>query len=105
MNSARAAKFANVSKVLKITGAAGSGWMAYQGIQNYKDGDAAFWDYSDIGIGLVGLGSGAFSVAGYSIPVVGQGVAAYSWFRLWFELGAQYGPSTWYGKDDNHWFY
>ncbi|GHV60469.1 hypothetical protein FACS1894182_15220 [Bacteroidia bacterium] len=38
-------------------------------------------------------------------PIVGQGVAAYSWFRLWFELGAQYGPSTWYGKDDNHWFY
>ena len=105
VNSARALKFHNISKILKGIGIASSAIMIYQGISNISTGNAAGWDYVDAGVGIVGTVSGALSFAGIlTIPGVGQAAALYGWFRLFFELGAEYGPSTWYGEDDNKWF-
>ena len=46
--------------------------------------------------------------AGVQIPVVGEFVAIYGTLRLtWdvsFYLGYYYGPSTWFGSDNNKWF-
>jgi len=105
VNSARAANFARTSRFLKGIGVASSTVMAYQGFHDITTGDAVGWDYTDAAVGSVGAISGALSLARLlTIPGVGEFVAGYSWFRLWFELGAQYGPSTWYGTDDNKWF-
>lgn len=39
---------------------------------------------------------------------VGEFVAVYGTVRLvwdvFYDLGAEYGPSTWYGKNDDEWF-
>jgi RHS repeat-associated protein len=104
VNSARALNFYRLSNTLKGIGVASSIIMTYQGVSNISTGNAAGWDYVDVGAGVVGVGTGAASFWGIIIPGVGQSVAVYGWFRLFFELGAEYGPSTWYGDDDNKWF-
>jgi hypothetical protein len=49
-------------------------------------------------VGTIGLTNAAAGIKAYSIPVVGEGVALYSWCVLWYELGADYGPGTWFDK-------
>jgi len=46
--------------------------------------------------------------AGVQIPYVGEFVAVYGTLRLtwdvFYNLGANYGPSKWYGTDNTRWF-
>jgi len=65
--------------------------------------------YADAGVGTMGaIASGASYFYGVQIPVVGEGVAIYRTLRLtwdvFFYLGANYGPSKWYGPNGYKWF-
>ncbi len=65
--------------------------------------------YVDAGVGTMGIiASGASYFYGVQIPVVGEFVAVYGVTRVtwdvFFNLGANYGPSKWYGTDDTRWF-
>ena len=64
--------------------------------------------YVDAGVGTAGILSTIASYyTGTQIPYVGSFVAVYGTLRLtWdvsFYLGANYGPSKWYGTDDTKW--
>ncbi len=104
VRSARAGQFANISTTVKIAGTAGSALMSAQAGTKIYNGNANIFDYSDFSVGTAGVASGFAELGGYSIPYVGEFVALYSWGRLWFDLGAKYGPSKWYGDDNNSWF-
>jgi RHS repeat-associated protein len=107
VRSARAAQFATTSTAIKIAGTAGTALMTAQAGTKIYNGSATAWDYGDFMVGSVGTVAGAAELIGgasYAVPGVGEAVAAYAWFRLWFDLGAQYGPSKWYGNDDTRWF-
>ncbi len=65
--------------------------------------------YVDAGVGVMGvIASGASYFYGVQIPVVGEFVAVYGAARItwdvFYHLGSQYGPSTWYGTNDYRWF-
>ena len=65
--------------------------------------------YVDASVGTVAvLTTGASYFYGVQIPVVGEFVAIYGALRLtWdvsYSLGAQYGPSKWYGTNNTKWF-
>jgi len=105
VRSARAAQFASSSTVVKVLGTTGSALMTATAGYNIATGEGTILDYSDATVGATGLTAGAITwTTGYAIPGVGQGVAYYSWLRLWFDLGENYGPSTWYGNNNNKWF-
>ncbi len=104
VRSARAAQFASTSTAVKVLGTTGTVLMT--GVATYNIVDAVSnnrsvsgWDIADGSVGAVGLtGAGLTSVGVLSNPVgwgIGAGVATYSWFRLWYDLGAKYGPSKW----------
>lgn len=98
---------ANVSATIKVLGTAGSVLMTGIAVNNIRSGNGTALDYRDTTVCAFGTAAGAaelFGGASYAVPGVGEAVAAYSWFRLWFDLGYQYGPSTWYGTDDTRWF-
>ena len=81
-------------------------YMSYNQIYN---GEAQPITYVDAGVGTAGiLAAGASYFYGVQIPVVGEFVAVYGALRLtWdvsFYLGTKYGPSKWYGTNDNKWF-
>jgi len=106
-NSYLARNAANISTTVKVLGTTGSALMTAQAGTKIYNGNATAWDYGDFTVGSVGTVAGAAELIGgasYAVPGVGEAVAAYSWFRLWFDLGAQYGPSKWYGNDDTSWF-
>mgnify|MGYP006434874799 CR=1 FL=1 len=113
LRSARAGQFATASKVVQWTGITGTAFMTGVATYNIVDDvsnnrNVSGWDIADGSVGAVGLtGAGLTSVGIISNPVgwgVGAGVATYSWGRLWFDLGAKYGPSKWYGTNDYKWF-
>jgi hypothetical protein len=113
VRSARAVQFANASKVVKWAGVAGTTFMTGVATYNIVDDmshnrSISGWDIADGSVGAIGLtGAGLSSVGIISNPVgwgVGAGVATYSWGRLWFDLGSNYGPSTWYGTNNHKWF-
>lgn len=104
INSSLARNAANVSTTVKILGAAGSALMTGVAVHHIRSGKGKAIDYGDATVGAVGTVAGAAELLGLgTIPVVGEGVALYSWGRLWWDLGAEYGPSTWYGDDDTKW--
>ena len=106
VRSARAARFARTSTIVKILGIIGTAFMTVQAGTKIYDGSAIAWDYGDFTVGSVGTVAGTAELMGgtsCAVPGVGEAVAAYAWFRLWFDLGAQYGPSKWYGNDDARW--
>lgn len=87
------------------TGVVGTG-IAYNDIFN---GTPNATTYVDAGVGTIGIMSSVSSYyAGAEIPYVGEAVAVYGTSRLiwdvFFSLGQNYGPSTWYGTNDNKWF-
>ncbi|MFZ5430467.1 MAG: RHS repeat-associated core domain-containing protein, partial [Bacteroidota bacterium] len=104
VRSARAAQFARTSLAIKTAGNVGTGLMTATAGYNIYTGNSTVLDYGDFSVGTIGLIGVGASYAGYAIPGIGQGVAAYSWSRLWFDLGANYGPSKWYGNDNSKWF-
>ena len=105
VRSARAAQFARTSTAVKVLGTTGTALMTATAGYNIATGNGTVLDYSDAAVGATGLTTGAVTWAtGYAIPVVGEAVALYSWARLWFDLGAKYGPSKWYSDDDTRWF-
>ena len=100
----------SLSKVGKAT-SLGSGIIttgyAYNDIINNQNTNPV--TYVDAGVGTAGILSSAASYyAGVQIPYVGEAVAIYGTMRLtwdtFFYLGANYGPSKWYGTDDTKWF-
>ncbi|MFZ5940102.1 MAG: hypothetical protein ACOYXB_05970 [Bacteroidota bacterium] len=103
-NSNLAKNAANVSTTIKVLGTAGTVLMTAQAGTKIYNGNATGWDYGDFTVGTAGSLAGIAEIGGYAVPGVGEAVAAYSWFRLWFDLGAKYGPSKWYGDDDTRWF-
>ena len=85
--------------------------MFTTGLSYYQiaNGTASPITYADAGVGTLGLmASGASYFYGVQIPAVGQGVAIYGGLRLtwdvFYNLGARYGPSKWFGNDDSKWF-
>ncbi len=113
VRSARAGQFATTSKVVKWTGIVGTAFMTGVATYNIVDDvshnrSVSGWDIADGAVGAVGLTGAGLSSAGIiSNPVgwgIGAGVAIYGWGRLWFDLGAKYGLSKWYGTNDNKWF-
>jgi hypothetical protein len=99
VRSMRALQFARASKAIEIGGLFASGFMVGEAGYNMATGDATPLDYSDATVGTIGLSASAFSLAGYSIPYVGECVALYGWFRICWDLGQDYGPSTWFNKN------
>lgn len=104
VRSARAAQFARTSTIVKTLGNVRTGLMTTTADYNVYIGNATALDYGDFTVGTFGLMGTGSSYAGCTIPVIGEGVALYSWGRLWFDLGANYGPSKWYRDDDTRWF-
>jgi len=107
IRSARAARFALGSKIIKGLGNVGTGLMAGIAAYNIASDTKNIngLDVADLSVGSLGIINSLSSrFVGYAIPGVGQGVALYSWGRLWFDLGQNYGPSTWYGNDNDKWF-
>jgi len=103
--SDQALKYKKISNNIKILGALGSALMTAQAGTKIYNEEATAWDYGDFTVGAAGTVTGAAELLGLStVPVVGEVVAAYSWFRLWYDLGDKYGPSKWYGTDDRKWF-
>ena len=99
IRSARALEFATTSTALKYLGNTGTGLMtATSGYYLYK-GDTNVLNWADFSVGSIGLlNAGALQWTTYGTPVVGEGVALYSWGRLWLDLGANYGPiGAYYG--------
>ena len=93
------------STTIKIAGTAGTALMTAQAGTKIYNGNATGWDYSDFTVGSIGTATGAAQLLGTAtVPGVGEAVAAYAWFRLWYDLGANYGPSKWYGSNDSKWF-
>jgi hypothetical protein len=65
--------------------------------------------YVDAGVGTAGIiASGASYFYGVQIPVVGEFVAVYGAARLtwdvFYNLGANYGPTNWYGTNNDKYF-
>jgi hypothetical protein len=80
--------------------------MAYNEIYN---GSPQPITYVDAGVGTAGvLSSVASYYTGVQVPIIGETVAIYGTLRLvwdtFFYLGANYGPSKWYGDDNTKWF-
>ena len=60
---------------------------------------------ADATVGTIGLSATIASYySGIAIPYVGEFVAIYGTVRLFWDLGQDYGPRTWYGKDDYKYF-
>jgi RHS repeat-associated protein len=83
-----------------------STYMAYNDIIKGREQPIT---YFDAGVGTIGLAASYTSYFhGVEIPVVGEFVAIYGALRLsWdvgFYMGANYGPSKWYGTDNTKWF-
>jgi len=83
-----------------------STYMAYNDIIKGREQPIT---YVDAGVGTIGLAASYASYFhGVEIPVVGEFVAIYGALRLsWdvgFYMGANYGPSKWYGTDNTKWF-
>nr|WP_320117918.1 hypothetical protein [uncultured Marinifilum sp.] len=109
IRSARAQGYANASKTLKCIGEVGNVVTTGMSYYDIAKGDSQPITYVDAGVGTMGiLASGASYFYGVQIPVVGEVVAIYGTLRLtWdvsFNLGVNYGPSTWYGDNDYKWF-
>ncbi len=109
IRSARARGYANASKTLKYIGEVGNVVTTGMSYYDIAKGDSQPITYVDAGVGTMGiLASGASYFYGVQIPLVGEVVAIYGTLRLtWdvsFNLGIHYGPSTWYGDNDNKWF-
>lgn len=107
VRSARAAQFARASMTIKILSTTGSVLTTAQAVTKIHNGSATAWDYGDFTVGSVDTVAGSAEIIGgasYVVPELGETVAAYSWFRFWYDLGAQYGPSKWVGNDDTRWF-
>ncbi|MGV8095647.1 MAG: hypothetical protein AB2L24_27675 [Mangrovibacterium sp.] len=81
---------------VKTLGNIGTGLMTATAGYNIYTGNSTVLDYGDFSVGTIGLIGAGASYAGYAIPGIGEGVALYSWTRLWLDLGAKYGPSTWF---------
>ena len=98
-NSDRAAQFAKTSRNVKFLGIFGSAFMTAQAASKINNGyNVTAWDYSDLTVGSTATLVGSAELIGgasYTIPGFGQAVAAYAWFRLWYEIGAEHGMSTW----------
>jgi len=110
VRSERALQFARLSTAVKIAGDAGSLLTTLNAVNNINKGDGnAILNWSDASVGSAGLLNSSAGWIGSklglsSIPIVGEGVAIYSWARLWGDIGYNYGPSHWYGDDDTKWF-
>jgi RHS repeat-associated protein len=105
VRSAQAAEALTASKAVKYAGEIGTALMTAQAGYKIANGKAQSIDVCDFTVGTVGLTSAGieyFTV--YTIPYVGEGVALYGWFRLVWDLGQEYGPSTWFGDDDSKYF-
>ena len=98
--------------VYKIGGAVSFGSSVTTTANSYYDiatGQQQPITYVDATVGTAGIMSSVASYyAGIEIPYVGEAVAVYGTLRLtwdvFFNLGANYGPSKWYGDDDIRWF-
>ncbi|WP_320020184.1 hypothetical protein [Labilibaculum manganireducens] len=109
IRSARARGYANVSKTLKRVGTAGSVVTTGMAYYDIAKGNQQPITYVDAGVGTAGLMTTIASYySGAEIPYVGEFIALYGTLRLtWdvsFNLGINYGPSTWYGDNDYKWF-
>lgn len=106
VRSAYAQRFARTSKVLRFVGNFGGAFctgLAYYDI--YSGNDNSPIRLLDAGVGTTDLFFIARSRFGYSaVPIIGKDAAVYYFWRLAWELGAEYGPSTWYGNDDSKYF-
>ena len=94
--SPQAAKYALRSTIVEWAGVAGTVLMTASALDNISMGKGTIVDISDASVGTIGLIGTASSYYGYAIPGVGQGVALYAWARMWWDLGAEYGPSKWF---------
>lgn len=47
---------------------------------------------------------GVGAAAGRAVPYVGAGLILNDTYDIFYNLGYDYGPGTWYGDDDNKWF-
>ncbi len=109
VRSARARSFANTSKALKYAGTAGSVFTTGMSYYDIATGNGTAITYVDAGVGTAGVVADvAAYYSGAEIPYVGELVAVYGTLRLtwdvFFNLGANYGMSKWYGDDDTKWF-
>ena len=94
-------EFNNAVKMNKGVNAIGMGasvisttWEAY----NIYNGNIGPHSYNDVGIGAMGVMSGAASYFyGVQIPLVGEFVLMYGVTRTSWDLGEKYGPSKWPG--------
>jgi RHS repeat-associated protein len=81
----------------------------YLAAQEIANGNSSPVTYVDAAVGLTGvLNSAASYYTGKEIPIVGEFVMFYGVMRttwdVFFYLGQNYGPSTWYGTDNTKWF-
>lgn len=118
--SDRAGKFARLSKGLQIVsfagGAVSTGLSGYNVYDSWSKGESINTvDAINTGVGTIAV-VGTFVESLMKKGVVKSGVlkfcvsksnivtSLYSWTSMWFELGAEFGPSKWYGDDDMKWF-
>ena len=76
----------------------GSGLSVGMGMSDIYNGDIGPHSYNDVGIGAMGVMSGAASYFyGIQIPLVGEFILMYGVTRTSLDLGKQYGPGKWPG--------
>lgn len=94
IRSARAAKFATISKLVKYAGTAGTAFMTgYAGVNIvsdiYNDRPVSGLDIADFSVGTIGLivwGISMFTPIGWVATGVAAGVAIYSGARVAYDL-------------------
>jgi len=106
VRSERALQFARLSTTVKVLGDVGGAISTANAVINISNNKGnGILNWGDFLVGSTGLTNSAVGyLGGSSIPLIGQGVALYSWGRFWGDMGYNHGPSHWYGDDDTKWF-
>lgn len=118
--SKRAAGFAKVSKGLQFCsftgGVISTGLSGYNAWDSWSKGEEVdTMDAINVGVGTTAVvgtlvenfikrGIIKSGVVKFCVSKLNTAAALYSWTSMWFELGQEFGPSTWYGDDDTKWF-
>ena len=99
----------SISKLGKGVSTGANVFSSYLAVQEIANGNSSPVTYVDATVGFTGvLNSAASYYTGKEIPIVGEFVMFYGVMRttwdVFFYLGQNYGPSTWYGTNNAKWF-